>query len=70
MKQFYYLISDLRGCKAGTKIRVHDWNDVEVQVSMNGSLTWFPRSVFDTFFTEDKNKVQNKVDFDGIKYYI
>lgn len=70
MKEFYYLKSDFRGCKAGTEIRVHDWNDVEVEVSMNGTLTWIPKSLFSTFFTDDKNKVQDKTDLDGRRFYV
>ena len=70
MKQFYYLVSDFRGCKAGAKIRVHDWNETEVEVSMNGTLEWIPRSVFNTFFTDDPNKIQNRTDLDGRRFYV
>lgn len=70
MKRFYYLVSDFRGCAAGTKVRVHDWNDCEVEVSLKGELTWIPRSLFDTFFTNDESKVQNRVDINGLRFYI
>ena len=70
MNEFYYVKSELRGCKAGTKVRIHDWNDVEVQVSFNGTLEWIPKSLFNTFFTDDKNKVQDKTDLDGRRFYV
>ena len=69
-KEFYYLKSEFRGCAAGTEIRVHDWNDVAVEISINGGLIWIPISLFKVFFTDNPEKVQKNVDLNGFRFYV
>ena len=37
-------------CPAGHKVRIHDWNDVAVQVSICGSLIWVEMNEFNEHF--------------------
>lgn len=43
---FYYLTREFNGYRVGAQIRVHDWNDTSVQISINGSLEWISADVF------------------------
>lgn len=56
-KEFYYTKTDFCGHNAGTKVRVHDWNDVEVQVALRGELQWIPRNVFNLCFTDNPEAI-------------
>ena len=70
MKEWYYLVSEFRGYTPGTPIRVHDWNDVEVEVSLHGTLEWIPKRVFKIFFTDNPNRIQNRIDSYGMRAYL
>lgn len=56
-KGFYYTKRDFCGHPAGTRVRVHDWNDVEVQVVLRGALEWIPMEIFDRFFTDNPEEI-------------
>ena len=50
-KEFYTLAKHIDlgyGCKApiGMKVRVHDWNDTHVQISLAGQLVWIEHNHF------------------------
>lgn len=52
-KQFYRTKCEWCGCPKGTTIRVHDWNDKFVQISIDGELVWIPISEFQKYFEEE-----------------
>lgn len=56
-KEFYYTKRDFCGHVAGTKVRVHDWNDVEVQVALRGEFQYIPREIFNQFFTDNPEEI-------------
>lgn len=37
-------------CKSGQSVRVHDWNDVAVQLAWPGNLIWVDMNEFNEFF--------------------
>ena len=43
---YYTLTKEYLDYPVGTQVRVHDWNDDCVQISINGSLEWLPNVVF------------------------
>lgn len=46
-KVYYTLAKEYNGCSIGTKIRVHDWNNTHVQISINGCLEYVPIETFE-----------------------
>lgn len=44
---YYILKKEYLGYPIGTKIRVHDWNNDWVQISIGGSLEWITTKEFD-----------------------
>lgn len=52
IKEFYPLKKELCGVPAGTIVRIHDWNDIAVQISLQGDLMWLTNAQFLEYFTE------------------
>lgn len=46
MDNIYYITREFGGCPVGTQIRVHDWNDTSVQISIKGNLEWISVDTF------------------------
>lgn len=43
---YYYLTREFNNHPVGTQIRVHDWNDTSVQISVKGNLEWISTDTF------------------------
>lgn len=54
LKQFYYLTDDFMHMPAGSKIRVHDWTNDKVQISLRGELVWIDLDTFLAYFKAEQ----------------
>jgi hypothetical protein len=42
----YYLTREFNGNPIGTEIRVHNWNETSVQISIHGKYEWINANTF------------------------
>lgn len=42
----YYLTREFNGNPIGTEIRVHNWNETSVQISIHGKYEWINTNTF------------------------
>lgn len=51
LKEFYPLTKELCGVPAGTMVRIHDWNSIAIQISLQGDLMWLTNTQFLEYFS-------------------